>query len=173
MAGKVRALLERFATRRAGFAALAGAVACMAGLAWRGSRLGDLELLDGRLWYTPNEAALLFDALDANARLVYAATALTIDMAFAAAYGLLFSILLFRLFRLFRLPLYLLPLALASADALENVTIAALALSHAGAPTPLASLAAAFTVLKWLLCAATLSATAAGVLNWLRVRIRR
>lgn len=105
-----------------------------------------------------------------NARLVYAATALTIDMAFAAAYGLLSSILLFRLFRL---PLYLLPLALASADALENVTIAALALSHAGAPTPLASLAAAFTLLKWLLCAATLSATAAGVLNWLRVRIRR
>ena len=173
MAGKIRAVLERFATRRAGFAALAVAVACMAGLAWRGSRLGDLELLDGRLWYAPNEAALLFDTLDrldANARLVYAATALTIDMAFAAAYGLLLSILLFRLFRL---PLYLLPLALASADAFENITIAALALSHAGAPTPLASLAAAFTLLKWLLCAATLSATAAGVLNWLRVRIRR
>lgn len=88
-------------------------------------------------------------------------------MAFAAAYGLLFAILLFRL------PLYLLPVALVSADALENVTIAALALSYAGAPTPFASLAAVFTLLKWLLSADTLSATAAGALNWLRVRIRR
>lgn len=87
MAGKVRAVLKRFTTRRAGFAALAVAVTCMAGLAWRRSRLRNLELPDGRLWYTPNEAALLFDALDlldANARLVYAATALTIDMVYSS-----------------------------------------------------------------------------------------
>ena len=37
-----------------------------------------------------------------------------------------------------------------------------------GSPTLPAS-----TLLKWLLCAATLSATAAGALNRLRVRIRR
>ena len=35
-------------------------------------------------------------------------------------------------------PLYLLPLAMAAADVLENTTVAGLALSHAGAPTPLA-----------------------------------
>ena len=64
---------------------------------------------DGRGWYTPESAAALFDALDrldANARLVYAATGLTIDMAFPVAYGLLFAIVLFRML------LYVLPLAL-------------------------------------------------------------
>ncbi len=74
--------------------------------AWRAScgariGLGGLELLDGRGWYTPEEAAALFEALDrldANARAVYLATGLTTDMAFPAAYGLLLALLLFRLF---------------------------------------------------------------------------
>ena len=79
-----------------------GVVGCVAGLAWRQSRLAGLDLLDGRGWYTPEDAADLFDALDrldASARAVYAATALTIDMVFPASYGLLLAVLLFRLFR--------------------------------------------------------------------------
>ena len=98
-----------------------------------------LDLLDGRGWYTPGEAAALFDApdrLDAGARAVYATTALTVDMVFPACYGLLFAALLLRLFR-GGAPLYLLPLASALADVLENVTIAALALSHDGTPSPI------------------------------------
>ena len=91
-------------------------------------------MLDGRGWYTPAEAAALFDALDrldADARVVYATTALTVDMVFPASYGLLFAALLFRLFR-GGAPLYLLPLALALADVLENTTVAVLALSYGG-----------------------------------------
>ncbi|MDE0034231.1 MAG: hypothetical protein OXU75_14030 [Deltaproteobacteria bacterium] len=169
----IRGALARSATRRLGLAALAGVIACVAGLVWRHDRLGGLTLLDGRGWYTPQEAAALFDALDAldaNARLVYAATGLTIDMAFPLAYGLLFAIVLFRLFRA---PLFVLPLALAGADALENLTVAALALGHAGPPSPLAWLAGGFTLVKTVLICATLPAIGAGAIRWLWGRIRR
>ena len=173
MPSTIRRRLERRASLRVGLAALAGVVACVAGLAWRQDRLGGLELLDSRGWYTPGEAAALFDALDrldARARAVYAATGLIVDMAFPAAYGLLFAILLVRLFRG---PFWLLPLALAAADVAENLTVAALALMHTGSPTPLAWLAASFTLVKTVLIAATLAATVLGATRWLWGRIRR
>ena len=65
-----------------------GDVACVAGLVWRQHGLGGLDLLDSRGWYTPGEAAALFDDLDrpdTNARLVYAGTGLTIDMVLPSA----------------------------------------------------------------------------------------
>ena len=131
-------------------------------------------MLDSRGWYTPGEAAALFDALDrldSSARVVYAATALTIDLVFPAAYGMLCAVLLFRLFQ-GGAPLYLLPLAVALMDVLENVTVAALALSHDGAPSPLAWLAAVFTLVKTVLFVATLAVTCAGGMRWLWVWIR-
>ncbi len=146
----------------------------MAGLAWRQARLAGLDLLDSRGWYTPAEAAALFDALDqldSSARVVYAATALTIDMVFPACYGLLLAILLFRLFR-GGPPLYLLPLMVAVTDALENITVATLALTHAGAPSQLAWLAAVFTVGKTGLFLATLAVTGVGGVRWLWLRTR-
>ncbi len=86
-------------------------VACAAGLIWRQDRLDGLPLLGSRTRYTPADAAALFEALDrldANARAVYSATGLTIDMVFPAACGSLFAILLVCLFRA---PFLLLPLA--------------------------------------------------------------
>ena len=122
----IRATVQRWATSwRTVVAALVGVVGCVGGLAWRDARLGGLDLLDGRGWYTPAEAAALFEALDQldeSASTVYAATALTIDMVFPACYGLLLAVLLFRLFPGGK-PLYVLPLAVAAADALENVTV--------------------------------------------------
>ena len=174
MALSIGGTVERCATWRIAAAALVGVVGCVAGLAWRHSRLGGLDLLDSRGWYTPAEAAALFDALDrleTSARVVYATTALTIDMVFPACYGLLFAILLYRLFR-GGAPLYLLPFALASADALENVTVAALALSHDGAPSQLAWLAAVFTLVKTVLIVATLAVICVGGVRWLWVRTR-
>ena len=152
-----------------GRAALAGVGACVAGLVWRHHRLGGLELLDARGGYTPEAAAALLDALDANARLVYAATGLTIDMAFPLACGLLFAIVLVRLFRA---PLFVLPLALAVSDVLENLTVAALALGHAAPPSPVAWLAGGFTLVKTVLIVATLAATGAGAVRRLWVRMR-
>ena len=171
----IRAVLERYAGWRATAVALAVAVACATSLVWRRGRLGGLDLLDSRVWYTPGEAAELFDALDrldANARLLYAATGLTIDMAYPAAYGVLFAILLYRLWRVGP-ALYLLPLAMAAADVLENVAIAGLVLGHAGAPSPLAWLAAAFTLVKWVFGLGTLAAAGIGAVRWLQARLRR
>ncbi len=85
-------------------------------------------------------------------------------MLFPVAYGLLFAILLVRLFRA---PLWMLPLALAAADALENATVAALVLGYAGGPSPLAWVAAAFTLVKTLLIVAVLAATVVGAVRWL------
>ena len=166
--------MERLATLKVAAAAVAGVAACVAGLLWRQDRLGGLDLLDSRGWYTPEEAAALFDALDRHdesARAIYAATGLTIDMVFPVAYGLLLAILLSRFFR-GTVPLYLLPLAMAAADALENVTVAALALSYAGLPSPLAWLAAAFTLVKSALSVATLGATGIGAARWAWSRFR-
>ncbi len=166
--------MERWATRRIAVAALVGVVGCVAGLAWRQARLAGLDLLDSRGWYTPADAAALFDALDQidpSGRVVYATTALTVDMVFPASYGLLFAVLLFRLFR-GGPPLYLLPLAVAVADVLENVTIAALALTHADSPSQLAWMAAVFTLLKFVLLMATLAVTGVGGLRWLWRRTR-
>ena len=160
-----RAALERCATFRVIAAALAVAVACVAGLTWLHGRLGGLATLDARGWYTPEEAAALFDALDRlddNARTVYATTALTVDMAFPATYGLLFAILLLRLFQG---SFYLLPVALASTDMLENLAVASLALGHDGSPSPLAWAAAAFTLAKTALAYATLGATCIGLVR--------
>ena len=175
MWSSIEARMERCATGRMAIAALVGVVGCVAGLAWRHARLDGLDLLDSRGWYTPEEAADLFDALDRldeGARVFYAATALTVDMVFPASYGLLLAVLLFHLFR-GGAPLYLLPVALASADALENVTVAALALRHDGEPSPSAWLAAVFTLIKTGLLVATLVVLCAGALNWLRVRMQR
>ena len=102
---------------------------------------------------------------------MYATTALTVDMVLPASYGLLLAVLLCRLFRGWA-PLYLLPLAVASADALENVTVAALVLSHDGAPSPLAWLAAVFTLVKTVLFVITLAVTCVGGMRWLWQRIR-
>ena len=175
MAISIRTTLERGTTPRVAIAALAGVVACVAGLVWRHDRLGGLHLLDSRGWYTPDEAAALLDdldRLDTNARIVYAASGLTVDTAFPIAYGLLLAILLFRLWP-GGVPLYLLPLAMAAADMLENVTVAALALSHVGAPSPLAWLAAVFTLIKTILAAATVAATGIGTIRALWIRLRR
>ena len=174
MASSIGVAVERCATWRIAIAASVGVVGCVGGLAWRQARLAGLDLLDSRGWYTPDEAAALFEALDrldASARAVYATTALTIDMVFPASYGLLFAVLLFRLFR-GRAPLYVLPLAVALADGLENIAVAVLALSHDGAPSPLAWPAAVFTAAKTALFVATLAVTCFGAMRWIWVRTR-
>ncbi len=148
-------------------------IACVAGLAWLHGRLGGLATLDARGWYTPDEAAALFDALDRlddSARSAYVTTTLTVDMTFPAAYGLLFAILLLRLFRT---SFYLLPVALAATDVLENLAVASLALGHDGSPSPLAWAAATFTLAKTGLACATLGAMCIGLVHLLWSRLGR
>jgi len=174
MHDRIRRELQRLATRRAVIPTLLIALFCLAGFEWRDARLGGLELLDTRQWYTPEQAAALFgalDRLDSRARAVYAWTEVSIDLIFPAAYGLLFAVLLLRLFG-DRRRFYLLPIAGAAADVCENLSIALLASTYGGTPTSWARVAAAFTLLKSGLILATLAAAVVGVIRWLWVARR-
>ena len=164
--------LQRVSTWPVAGLAFVAVVLCQGGFCWRQARLGGLEVLDTRQWYTPDQVVFLFDALDQYdpaARAVYAWTEISLDMAFLAAYGVLFAILLSRQFGN-RVPLYLVPLAAAFADALENITVAALVVSYDGTPSPVAWMAATFTLLKSALIVMTLGAMGAGLIRWLITR---
>ena len=168
---RIRSGLQRLATRRVVIPMVLVALLCVAGFQWRDTRLGGLELLDTRQWYTPEQAADLFgtlDRLDSSARAVYAWTEVSIDLIFPVAYGLLFALLLLCLFTDGR-RYYLLPIAGAVADVLENLSIALLASTYDGAPSSWTSVAAAFTLLKSGLLLATLAAAVVGAIRWLWV----
>ena len=171
---RIRSGLQRLATRRVVIAAVLVALLCVAGFEWRDARLGGLELLDVRQWYTPEQAAALFgalDRLDPCARAVYAWTEVSIDMVFPVAYGLLFALLLLRLFKDAR-RLFLLPIAGATIDIFENLSIALLASTYDGAPSSWTRVAAAFTLLKSGLILATLAAAVGGGIRWLWIARR-
>ena len=174
MHDRIRGELQRLATRRVVIPTMLVALLCMAAFEWRDARLGGLELLDTRQWYTPEQADDLFgalDRLDSRARAVYAWTEVSLDMVFPVAYGLLFALLLLRLFGDGR-RFYLLPIAGAAADALENLSIALLASTYDGAPSSWTAVAALFTLLKSVLILATLAAAVGGVIRWLWVMRR-
>ena len=174
MHDRIRRELQRLATRRVVIPTVLAALLCLAGFEWREARLGGLELLDTRQWYTPEQAAALFgalDRLDSRARAVYAWTEVSIDMIFPVAYGLLFALLLLRLFG-DRRRFCLLPIAGATADVFENLSIALLATTYDGAPASWAKVAAAFTLLKSVLILATLAAAVGGAIRRLSV-VRR
>lgn len=171
---RIRRGLQGLATRRVVIPTVLAALLCVAGFQWRDARLDGLELLDTRQWYTPEQAAALFgalDRLDPSARSVYAWTEVSIDLIFPVAYGLLFALLLLRVFGERRW-FYLLPIAGAAADVVENLSIALLASTYDGAPTSWTTLAAAFTLLKSGLILATLAAAVGGAIRWLWV-VRR
>ena len=165
----IRPALRRLATRRVVVPAVLAALFCVALFQWRDARLGGLELLDTRQWYTPEQAAALFgalDLLDPRARAFYAWTEVSVDLVFPAAYGLLLALALLRLFGDAR-PFYLLPLAGAVADVFENISIALLAATYDGAPSCWMRVAAVFTLLKSVLILAALIAALGGAIRLL------
>ena len=171
---RIRRRLQRLATRPVAVLTVLAALLCQAGFQWRDARLGGLDLLDTKPWYTPEQAAALFralDRLDSRARAVYAWTEVSLDMVFPVAYGLLFTLMLLRLFEDGR-PFFLLPIAAAATDVFENTSVALLASTYDGAPSSWTRVAAAFTLLKSGLILATLAAAAGGVIRWLWV-VRR
>ncbi|HEV8239487.1 MAG TPA: hypothetical protein VGS57_08980 [Thermoanaerobaculia bacterium] len=115
----------------------------------RTTNIGREKLLDGRLWYTASDAASLFDQLGARGRRLYAWTAVTLDLFFPLAYGLLFALLLVRLWPPGQAWLLLLPILTVLADILENLTIATMIWTwRAGEEPSLAGEAAIFTLTK-------------------------
>ena len=161
--------MQRLATRRVVIPAMLAALLCVAAFQWRDARLAGLELLDTRQWYTPEQAAALFgalDRLDPRARAVYARTEVSVDLIFPVAYGLLLALALLRLYENGR-PFYLLPLAGAVADVVENISIALLVATYDGAPSSWTRVAAVFTLLKSVLIPAALAAVVGGAIRWL------
>ena len=171
----IRPVLQRLAARRVVVPAVLAALFCVAVFQWRDARLGGLELLDTRQWYTPDQAAALFgalDRLDPRARAVYAWTEVSVDLIFPVAYGLLLALALLRLFEN-GWPFYLLPIAGAVADFFENVSIALLAATYDGAPSSWTRMAAVFTLLKSVLILAGLAAAVVGAIRRLWAVRRR
>ena len=83
MRDRIRPVLQRLATRRVVVLTGLAALVCVTAFQWRDARLGGLDLLDVRQWYTPDQAAALFgalDRLDPRARAVYAWTEVTVDL---------------------------------------------------------------------------------------------
>ena len=153
MPDTIHRLLEVLATwPRIGLLFLVG-LACVAGFEWRARKLGrENRALDGRRWYTPEQARAFFEAIGAGGRRLYAATQLTLDVLFPLVYGALFAALILRVYPPGR-AVYLahVPLLGTLADLLENVTTAYLALRFDGRPSQVARVAAVFTLSKTVL----------------------
>jgi len=114
----------------------------------RRSAIGpQFELLDGRRWYTPVQAAQLFDELG-EGRALYAITELTVDVIYPLAYGLLFGILLVRTWGPRYIWMLAFPLFTVVFDLLENILISYLIFSFAGDPSWVSWAAAVCTLLK-------------------------
>jgi hypothetical protein len=144
-----------------------GFIACQLGFDLRKSVLGRAP--DGRFWYTPDEVRNQFEDWGAGHRALYAWTEVTLDLFFPLIYGTLFAALLARLFREGRLRgAVMVPIAAAAADLLENATLAFLAWSYDGRPSPLAWAAACFTAVKSVCFGASWLLLLAGGLAGLR-----
>ncbi len=111
--------------------------------------LGDqVQVLDGRRWYTPADVQQLFTVMG-DQRFFYAVSEITLDLIYPLSYGLLLAILIVRTWGN-RFEWFLVfPLITVIADLiLENGTIFYMAISFTGATTPLAWVAAVGTLLK-------------------------
>ncbi len=120
------------------------------GFDWRKQRLGpEAQVLDVRLWYTPDDAQNLFEQIGEHGRRLYAITQLTLDLVFPFVYGFLFLAFVVHLYPAAQGRwLALVPLAGSAADLLENATTAHLAWWYDGQPSRLAWAAAVFTATK-------------------------
>jgi hypothetical protein len=139
-----------------------GFILCTAGFNWRQRAFGyEIKLLDPKWMYSPPEVSQLFSTLESgkmqlfNNTLeidklnVYAITELTLDLVFPFVYSILLALLTIRLYSAANAKrLILLPIFAALMDISENFTIAYLAFSFDGSPSPVAYLASIFTFLK-------------------------
>lgn len=120
--------------------------------------------------YSPQYVVNYMEDLGADGCDVYAATQLTLDVAFPLIYGALFLGLFARcLGDVWARYLWLAPAGAVVLDLTENVLLAYLAWSFNGDPSLLAWLSAGCTVLKWLCVGvSTVAILIGGCVQWLR-----
>lgn len=123
------------------------------GFNWRKAKLGENETLDMQYTgYSPSTVAQIFGKYKKEQLKLYAYTELTLDIVFPLVYGFLLVFLTIHIFSAGKAEyLILLPIIGALADVCENISIAYLALSFDGRPSPIAWLAAGFTLTKIVL----------------------
>lgn len=135
---------------------LAAIAICLTTFGWRARALGLGEpAFDRRAsGYTPAEAGELLDRMGSGGRSLYAATQLTLDLAFPLVYGLFGAILVVWLYpHSWARWVLLVPLLAVALDLSENLITAIMAWRHQQGQTPsLAGLASTLTVAKtWAL----------------------
>jgi hypothetical protein len=120
---------------------------CISGFEQRRKAIGDT--LESSIWYTPDKASKVLQAMGEHGRNIYAITEITLDLIFPFLYGGLFAILLFHVYGREKAGwVLLIPLIAIVADLLENFTAAYLAWSFDGRPCQLAWAATTFTIVK-------------------------
>jgi hypothetical protein len=145
--------------------------------AYRSKEVGDVRklalpcrVLDTRFCYSRQEAHEFLTEIGPSGRCLYGLTQLSLDAVFPACYGLLFAILIVRLYvQGWAECLLAAPLLTVLADWGENVTTAYLAFSWTEGvwDVPAATVAACFTVSKFVLILGTLLVVAwGGCLRW-------
>jgi hypothetical protein len=142
--------LESIATCQNFAILLVAFVICGFFFTWRQNAIGkDIKTFDARWWgYTPGDARQLLTDLGKEGRQIYILTELTLDVVFPFVYGGMVAILLCALYKSARY-LLLVPLIMIAADLLENMTASYLAWSFKENASPLAWVAASFTLTKW------------------------
>lgn len=149
-------------------------ILCAQGFEWRRKAFGyENPALDGRFWYSPEEARDFLQKIGERGRRIYAATELTLDIVFPIVYGALFAILLIHVYaRKNGKNLVLVPLLTAAADVLENLTAAYLAGQFDGRVSSVARVAAVLTAVKSSLFVVALILILVGALAAMRRTVR-
>lgn len=143
-------LLERLASWQVVALLFVLFVLCAQGFELRRQKLGfENTALDGRGWYSAEEARDFFHNIKEEGRQLYYTTELTLDLLFPLVYGTLFASLIVRVYD-GESAKYLAPVPLLAAvfDVLENVTLSCLAWQFDGRASPAARGAAVLTAVK-------------------------
>lgn len=141
------------------------------GFQLRSRALGGVPVLDVRFGYTPEGARDVLEALGEAGRSLYAATQLTLDVAFPLVYTVLFAALIVRWHD--REParrLLAIPLLGGLMDLLENITAVILASAYNGVASPLAWVTSAAGIVKYACFVASVLLVIVGGLRQLRRR---
>lgn len=161
--------VARYATWTTAALLVVVAIMCFGILGWIAQRFSPHRMPDVRWWYSPEEVREFFEAINESGRRVYVCMALSVDLIFPVAYGMLFATLLVHLYTREWGKVFLwAPLLTIAFDMLENFILAHLAWHFKGQASRLAVVAASCTALKWSLFFLTLILVFAGALKtWL------
>jgi hypothetical protein len=125
----------------------------------------DLSPLDLQFYYTADEAYDLLARFDAHDLQKYLLIELTLDMLYPVIYSLLFSFVLYLLYK--NAKMAILPFVTAVFDVLENIGIVLLIRNLPSRLDFLASVTAVFTFLKWVTFIIVMALILVGILKWL------